>query len=93
MRAAGLQSFTWHCLRHSFACNLIMAGVDIRTAQELMGHRTIAMTARYAHLAPSHTLAAVERLDRSTDLPSETTTDTEGFERVSMQSTYIAASS
>jgi len=39
-----------------------MAGVDIRTVQELMGHRTITVTLRYAHLAPQHQLAAVQRL-------------------------------
>jgi hypothetical protein len=39
-----------------------MAGVDLRTVAELMGHQTIQMTMRYAHLAPAHTLAAVERL-------------------------------
>ena len=40
-----------------------MAGVDLRTVQELMGHKTIAMTVRYSHLVPKHTLAAVERLE------------------------------
>ena len=39
-----------------------MAGVDLRTVQELMGHKTIQMTVRYAHLAPKHQLAAVQRL-------------------------------
>jgi site-specific recombinase XerD len=39
-----------------------MAGVDLRTVQELMGHKTIAMTCRYTHLAPDHKLAVVERL-------------------------------
>jgi site-specific recombinase XerD len=39
-----------------------MNGVDLRTVAELMGHKTIQMTMRYAHLAPAHTLAAVERL-------------------------------
>jgi hypothetical protein len=39
-----------------------MAGVDLRTVQELLGHKTIAMTVRYAHLAPEHQLEAVERL-------------------------------
>jgi hypothetical protein len=39
-----------------------MAGVDIRTVQELMGHKTIQVTLRYAHLAPQHQLAAVQRL-------------------------------
>lgn len=59
---AGLVDFTWYCLRHTFASRLVMAGVDIRTVAELMGHKTIQMTMRYAHLAPEHNLAAVERL-------------------------------
>lgn len=37
-----------------------MAGVLLKVAQELMGHKTIQMTARYAHLAPAHLLNAVE---------------------------------
>ena len=59
---AGITDFTWHCLRHTFASRLVMAGVDLRIVQELMGHKTIQMTCRYAHLAPQHQLAAVERL-------------------------------
>jgi hypothetical protein len=39
-----------------------MAGVDLKTVQELMGHKTIAMTAGYAHLAPTHNLQALETL-------------------------------
>ena len=53
-----------------------MAGVDIRTLQELLGHKVISMTVRYAHLAPKHTLAAVERLDPPTATSTDTTTDT-----------------
>lgn len=63
-RKAGVYDFTWHCLRHTYASRLVMAGVGLRDVQELMGHKTIAMTCRYAHLAPSHQLAAVRRLDR-----------------------------
>ncbi|WP_419806321.1 tyrosine-type recombinase/integrase [Terriglobus sp.] len=59
----GLQGFTWHCLRHTFISRLVMAGVDLRTAQELAGHKTISMTVRYAHLAPEHNQAAIDRLD------------------------------
>ena len=44
-----------------------MAGVDLHTVQELMGHKTIAMTLRYAHLSPAHKLDAVQRLTRPTD--------------------------
>jgi integrase len=64
--AAGLKDFTWHCLRHTFAGRLVMAGVDIRTVAELMGHRTLAMTMRYSHLAPDHQRAAVDRLEPTT---------------------------
>lgn len=39
-----------------------MAGVDLRTVRELMGHKQICMTVRYAHLWPDHTPAAVQRL-------------------------------
>ena len=59
---AGIKNFTWHSLRHTFGSRLLMAGVDIRTVQELMGHRTITMTLRYSHLAPQHQLAAVQKL-------------------------------
>ena len=59
---AGIQHFTWHDLRHTFASRLVMADVDIRTVAELMGHKKIQMTMRYAHLAPEHKLVAVERL-------------------------------
>jgi hypothetical protein len=57
-----------------------MEGVDIRTVQELLGHKTISMTVRYSHLAPQHQLSAVERLDRFSVEPSDTTTDTRAFE-------------
>lgn len=43
-----------HWLRHTFASHLVMAGVPLRTVQVLMGHSTIAVTEKYAHLAPSH---------------------------------------
>jgi len=59
---AGIRDLTWHDLRHTFASRLAMAGVDLRTIQELMGHKTIQMTCRYSHLSPSHQLAAVEKL-------------------------------
>jgi len=51
-----------------------MAGVDIRTVQELLGHKTLAMTLRYSHLSPAHQLDAVQRLNRP---PTATTTATE----------------
>ena len=54
-----------------------MAGVSLRTISELMGHKTIQMTMRYAHLAPGHNRAAVDRLVQCRAEPaSESPTDT-----------------
>lgn len=61
--AAGLRSsLSVHSLRHSFASWLVMDGVPLRTVSELLGHSDISQTARYAHLAPSHLAAAVDRI-------------------------------
>jgi site-specific recombinase XerD len=59
---SSLQDVTWHIFRHTYISRLVMAGVDLRTVQELAGHKDIKMTVRYAHLAPAHKLAAVDRL-------------------------------
>lgn len=65
VKSAKLDDYTWHCNRHSFASRLVMAGVDLRTVAQLMGHKTIQMTVRYAHLAPDHQQNAVERIVES----------------------------
>jgi integrase len=62
VREAKIEDFKWHDLRHTFASRLVMAGVDIRTVQELMGHKSITMTMRYAHLSPKHRTEALEKL-------------------------------
>jgi site-specific recombinase XerD len=61
-RKAGLREIGWHTLRHTFASHLVMAGVTLKAVQELMGHATIEMTLRYAHLAPGVTRDAVAAL-------------------------------
>jgi site-specific recombinase XerD len=54
LKRAGLSGVRFHDLRHTFASHLVMGGVDIRTVQELLGHKDISMTMRYSHLAPDH---------------------------------------
>ncbi len=55
---------TPHVLRHTFVSRLVMAGVDLRTVQELGGWSSLAMVQLYFHLSPSHKADAVERLAR-----------------------------
>lgn len=63
VKKSGVAKFTFHDLRHTFASNLVMAGVDIATVQELLGHKSIVMTKRYSHPTREHKKGAVERVN------------------------------
>jgi len=62
-RKAGITDFRFHDLRHTYASHMAMRGVHIRALQELLGHKTLAMTQRYSHLASEQLQNAVKLLD------------------------------
>lgn len=65
MEDAHVENASWHTWRHTFCSWLAMAGASLKDIQEAAGHKTIAMPARYAHLAPEHTQSVVERIART----------------------------
>jgi len=75
VRKAGITDFTFHDPRHTFASRLVMAGVDLPTVKELMGHKHIHMTLRYTHLSSDHKQRAVDTLEQFAEkVPSIFTT-------------------
>lgn len=64
LKKAEIYNANFHTLRHTFASQLAMAGVDITSIQALMGHKTLKMTLRYSHLSPGHKTKAVMKLDQ-----------------------------
>ena len=59
----GFFSFRFHDLRHTFGSRLGMAGTDLKTIMEIMGHKTHVMAMWYQHPSPDHKLKAVRNLD------------------------------
>lgn len=62
VRDASVRDLRFHDLRHTGASRLVMAGVDVYTVKDILGHKTLTMTLRYAHLRPGHQREALERL-------------------------------
>jgi len=63
LKRAEIEDFHFHDLRHTFGSHLVMQGVDLKTVQQVMGHKDIKMTMRYSHLSPEYVQEAMERLD------------------------------
>ena len=78
-KRAGIENFHLHDLRHTFASYLTMAGNNLRTVGELLGHRDPRMTMRYSHLSPEHLKDAVAGLENT--LKSISSSHSVGTER------------
>ena len=62
LQAADIKDFHWHDLRHTFASMAAMNGASLPELAALLGHKTLAMVQRYAHLSPAHTAQLAERV-------------------------------
>ena len=72
LKEAGIAGLTIHALRHTFATRALAAGADVETVRALLGHHSIAVTARYVHTSEDRKRAAVEAIvadGRSNVLP------------------------
>jgi integrase len=61
---AGLSDLHFHDLRHTFASQWMMAGGELYALKDILGHKTIAMTQRYAHLSPAYKRTMVDRMEQ-----------------------------
>ncbi len=64
-KEAKLEDVRFHDLRHSFATRLVQAGIDLYVVKELLGHKTITMTMRYAHHYAESLRHGVDILDKA----------------------------
>ena len=63
LKRARISKFRWHDLRHHFASRLVQKGVPLNTVRDLLGHGSVGMSLRYAHLAPDQRREAVAKLN------------------------------
>jgi len=63
VKRAGIANFKFHDLRHTFASYLAMNGATLAEIAEVLGHKTLAMVKRYAHLSEAHTAGVIARMN------------------------------
>ena len=76
VREAGIKDFRWQDCRHTYANRLRQAGVPLGNRAELLGHKGLAMSRRYAHLSISNLHEAVSRIANSTTVAPEPARET-----------------
>ena len=69
---AGLTDLHFHDLRHTFASQWMMAGGDLYALKDILGHKSISMTQRYAHLSPAYRRSMVDRMEQIWRKPTPT---------------------
>ena len=79
---AGIKNFHWHDLRHTFASRLRMKGAPLEDIADLLGHKSLTMTRRYAHLGPNKLHAVVSLLEPSA---TRSATEEKGSEATAWQ--------
>jgi site-specific recombinase XerD len=64
VKRANIPAFTFHCLRHSTASYLVQAGIPLYVVSQILSHKSVATTQRYAHLATKNLKDALEILSQ-----------------------------
>jgi integrase len=81
LRKAKIAEFRWHDLRHTFASRLRMKGTPLEDIADLLGHKSLMMTRRYAHLGPNHLHETVARLTNPALNPAPTQPESQADKR------------
>jgi integrase len=83
LKRARISKFRWHDLRHHFASRLVQKGVPLNTVRDLLGHGSVGMSLRYAHLAPDQRREAVAKINEKPILTLSMSLKWEGFSAAS----------
>jgi hypothetical protein len=89
LKRARISNFRWHDLRLHFASRLVQHGVPPNTVRDLLGHSSVGMSLRYAHLAPDQRRETVAKLNEKPVLALSMRLKWEGFSAASSYSTKV----